>query len=280
MRIRAFAVAFGCLLLTAAMTVPALAQDPPTTADPVPSMGQFPTVCAFDHRAKDDPIVAPGVPGAAHSHEFFGNTSTNAFSTYRSLVRNGETSCRRSDDLAAYWVPSLIVNGEIRTPHHITAYYQARNKAAGSIRPFPPGLKLIAGDAHAMTAQPRSVAAWKCSGEGNPFTSTVPACEAGSHLVLRVRFPDCWDGSSLDSSDHKSHLAYNFRGACPASHPVAVPGIALNVHYNGFRGGDGVTLASGSPFSGHADFFHAWDRKELKSLVDRCLNGNVHCGQD
>jgi hypothetical protein len=279
MRTRAFVLVVGNLVLSAAMAMPALAADPPDAPDPEPSMGQFTTVCAYSHRAPDDPIVAPGQPGASHSHDFFGNTSTDADSTYRSLVRAGETTCRRAGDTAAYWVPSLLVNGSIRAPHHTTAYYQARNKTAGAIQPFPAGLKLIAGDARATAPQKLSVAAWKCSGEGNPFSADVPACEAGSHLVLRIRFPDCWDGRNLDSADHKSHLAYNVRGSCPVSHPVPVPGIALNIHYNGFRGGDGVSLASGGAHTGHADFFNAWDRKVLKALVERCLNGNVHCAQ-
>ena len=38
--------------------------------------------CGASHFAPDDPIVFPGQRGAAHMHEFFGNTSTNASSTY------------------------------------------------------------------------------------------------------------------------------------------------------------------------------------------------------
>jgi hypothetical protein len=34
----------------------------------------------------DDPIVFPRQPGAAHQHDFFGNTSTNAYSTDASLA--------------------------------------------------------------------------------------------------------------------------------------------------------------------------------------------------
>jgi hypothetical protein len=42
--------------------------------------------CKSSHSAPDDPIVYPGVPGAAHLHEFFGNTSTNASSTYATMI--------------------------------------------------------------------------------------------------------------------------------------------------------------------------------------------------
>ena len=48
--------------------------------------------CDFHHRKSDDPIVYPRNPGAAHLHLFFGNKSTNAFSTWTSLRRAG-TNC-------------------------------------------------------------------------------------------------------------------------------------------------------------------------------------------
>ena len=36
--------------------------------------------------------------------------------------------------------------------------------------------------------------------------------------------------------------------------------------------GAGVTLASGSVYSGHADFFNAWDERALATLVDACFH--------
>ena len=40
----------------------------------------FVTRCNFSHRNMDDPIVFPGQPGAAHSHDFFANRSTTHLS--------------------------------------------------------------------------------------------------------------------------------------------------------------------------------------------------------
>src|SRR5881396_1703219 len=65
------------------------------------SGGRFTTDCAFSHRLPDDPIVKPALPGASHSHDFFGNATTNAFSTYDSL-RAGSTTCDREQDAAGY----------------------------------------------------------------------------------------------------------------------------------------------------------------------------------
>ena len=68
----------------------------------------FAVVCTFSHRLPDDPIVHPRQPGTSHSHDFFGNTTTDASSTYASL-RAGSTTCHNPEDTAAYWVPTLLV---------------------------------------------------------------------------------------------------------------------------------------------------------------------------
>ena len=39
--------------------------------------------CPLSHTAPEDPIAMPGTPGGTHDHDFFGNTSTGAFSTER-----------------------------------------------------------------------------------------------------------------------------------------------------------------------------------------------------
>jgi hypothetical protein len=79
--------------------------------------------CGFSHRLSDDPILFPGAPGASHSHEFFGNETTNASSTYSSLL-SGETNCELSADAAGYWAPTLYVNGEPKVPFNVDFYYR------------------------------------------------------------------------------------------------------------------------------------------------------------
>lgn len=49
-----------------------------------------------------------------------------------------------------------------------------------------------------------------------------------------------------------------------------MPLIQLNVQYP-TTGGDDVTLASGGQFSGHADFFNAWDQETLARLIRECF---------
>jgi len=180
----------------------------------------FLTVCRFSHRKPDDPIVFPGRPGLSHGHTFVGNESTDAFSTPKSL-RAAATTCDRSEDTAAYWAPTLLVDDQPVTPVAATVYY--RRRTIQSVRAFPPGLEMVAGDSHALEQQSLGVTWWDCGDRGGIApSSTVPTCPPGpaTSLRLHVRFPDCWDGRHLDSPDHKSHMAYSKRGRCDEVHPV------------------------------------------------------------
>jgi len=236
----------------------------------------FISSCRFSHRAMDDPIVFPGRSGLSHDHSFVGNTTTNAFSTLRTL-RAGSTTCRRPADTAAYWMPTLLENDQPVEPLGATIYY--RRKTIARVRAFPPGLRMIAGNSKATTPQDLHVTYWNCGAQVDvPNSADVPACPSGrgSQLRLHVNFPNCWDGSNLDSPDHQAHMAYSTRGTCPADHPVAVPAISLIYRYP-IGGGPGISLSSGGPYSAHADFFNAWKQGGLVSLVRGCLNALRHC---
>ena len=238
----------------------------------------FVETCRFSHQAPDDPIVFPGKPGASHQHTFVGNRTTDAFSTFGSL-RSGRTTCARAADTAAYWVPALYQGASVVLPRAATIYY--RRETTSPVMAFPNGLRMIAGDAAATSPQGMRVTFWSCGAlSGVPPSTDVPTCPQvrGSSLRLHVRFPSCWDGRRLDSADHKSHMAYAVRGACPSTHPVAVPAVAQIYRYPTL-GGEGFTLASGGELSAHADFFNAWRPGALKRLVEGCLNALVHCGR-
>ena len=84
----------------------------------------FISVCGFSHRAADDPIVYPGQPGVSHDHSFVGNTTTSASSTPASLRKAGTTTCTRKGDAAAYWMPTVYVDGRATPPSGATIYYQ------------------------------------------------------------------------------------------------------------------------------------------------------------
>jgi hypothetical protein len=237
----------------------------------------FAAACAPSHSASDDPIVFPGRPGLSHRHDFFGNTHTDADSTARSLRRAHTTTCDLAGDSAAYWAPALLRNGVAIPPTVADAYYRvAPGVAAADVRPSPPGLAMIAGDAHTDTALPTAIVGWGC-GHAPQVTSTIPSCPPERPLDLRVTFPDCWNGHDVDSPEHVSHVAYSTRHGCPDGYPVAMPRLTLVVSYPVTGDPTGLEPASGAPITAHADFLNAWDRAALASNVGSCLRRGVVC---
>lgn len=238
----------------------------------------FVSTCRFSHRAGDDPIVFPGLAGVSHDHTFVGNVSTNAFSTV-STLRAAGTTCQRPNDTAAYWMPTLLVDGAVVTPAGATIYYRRRTIAPTT--PFPAGLEIVAGNAHATAAQDPRITFWNCGVQSGIARSvTPPTCPdaRAAGLRLHVTFPDCWNGKTLDSDDHHSHMAYSEAGVCPASHPVPVPALTVIFRYP-TTGGPTSTLSSGGQLTGHADFFNAWNQSALTRLVTTCLDALRHCGR-
>jgi hypothetical protein len=250
----------------------------PAVAQAGGSFGSIQVVCRPAHTLSDDPIMMPGEPGASHQHEFFANRSTNALSTDASLAGK-PTTCSRPGDTAAYWTPTLFNNGQRVTPDRVIAYYRTTGiRDIGSVRPFPHGLKMIAGsdEATASNPQPTSIVNWAC-GDGIQGTAKPPASCSGKALRLHVQFPNCWNGTTLDSADHKSHMAYASQGGCPASHPVPVPSLSLNFRYKISGSLSNLRLSSGSVYTGHADFWNAWHQSVLAQLVRDCLNAGQVC---
>jgi hypothetical protein len=254
--------------------------------------GAFHVNCAFSHRRNDDPIVFPRGPGASHSHDFFGSRSTDAFARPDSL-RVSATNCVRTDtparntDRSAYWVPTLYTGTRAVAPSTVDAYYKTGHRGM-RIQPFPPQLRIIAGDAKGRTpslVNGQHVFAFFCQGgTRTPGTDTrAPLCRT-RRLDLVIRFPDCWDGRQTDSRDHKSHMAYSSptgrrpsERACPSTHPRQMPMLELALRYP-TTGGPAVRLASGAIDTAHADFMNGWDEAKLAALVRDCLNVDKYCG--
>jgi hypothetical protein len=275
------------VVLAATIGPAALAGDGPTLGEggKVPASRaelagvNFIEVCRFSHRAPDDPIVAFGRPGASHDHSFVGSRSTHHSSIFPTLRAAG-TSCERPSDTAAYWVPTLFQGTTAIPPVAATIYY--RRVTVAPIRSFPPNLRMIAGTATADRPQGMAITWWSCgAASGTKPSAAIPTCPnvRGSWLRLHVRFPACWNGRQLDSVDHKSHMAYPVRGACPSTHPVSVPQLTQIYRYQSRGGGTDFYLASGGQYSAHADFVNAWRQPVLRMLVEACLDALVHCGR-
>lgn len=268
----------------------ALANNTPTAmADRV---GAFRTVCDYSHMNYVDPIVAPGRPGGSHLHAFFGNTMADASSTTESLLANGNSTCRGgTTNRSAYWVPALIDtrDGRAITPTRLTTYYKTGYGGVdpAQVKPFPYGLRMIAGSAGGSTPLSHWGLKYTCSG-ATTYTaySNIPVCPAGTMVEMIIVFPQCWNGVDVDSADHKSHMAYPTGKGCPSTHPVPLPEVAYILQYlvnptddvRAWRlASDIYETTKPAGYSLHADWWNGWDPAVAKVWTEQCLNKGLDC---
>jgi len=256
----------------------------------------------------DDPIVYPGDPGASHRHAFYGNKSTDATSTRRSLLHAG-TTCTDSKDKAATWAPTVLIKKHgswhpLRSYRERTYYFRAIRKQVAPVTSIPANLRIIAGDPDAATRGGNPQLRWYC-GEGSPERQFPYDCRpytgAGEDGVRAlIDLPFCWDGVHVDSPDHRSHLIYSDPAdttphanpaRCPASHPKYIPAISIRIHLPiqdpcaGARpcgpndGGKNVRLklSSGPYWTMHVDFWNTWVQSRLERLTDKCVRASRDC---
>ncbi len=241
---------------------------------------EFHTNCTIANKAKDDAIVFPNMPGASHEHWFFGPKNDASMTTDK-LLASTSTTCDAPGDNAAYWVPGLQKDGQEVPFKSMRIYYGSRVKDPSTVRPFPPGLVMVQGDAKLQVATPKGAGnQFWCAGSaeiGRSADGNWPKCADGGNLIFQLVFKDCWDGKHIDSPDHKSHMGDPVNGVCQGDYPVAVPDLSFMVNYDSL-GGDGLALTSGMASSMHGDFMNGWNSEKLIALVKTCLNQNAKCG--
>lgn len=264
----------------------------------------------------DDPIVYPGQPGKSHLHQFFGNTKADAFSTYESLRKTGESSCANALNRSAYWMPAMMDGkGFVVPPDYVTIYYKRFPKgsadcfkqAKGGCVDLPRGLRFIFGrNMLNMAELPTGAAYFNCDGPGAipghypDIPTAAKNCPVGARLGAVINAPDCWDGKNLDSPDHRKHVAYaawigHSYAECPSTHPYVIPAFTMGAWFTTDatldRSGtwDGTFnswhLSSddmpGMPMKPgttfHADWFGAWSDSVLKMWHDGCLDKLLNC---
>jgi hypothetical protein len=242
----------------------------------------------------DDPIVKPGRPGASHLHVFFGNVDVNAFSTPDSVATTGRSTCDGGiANRSAYWVPALYDTrtGQPLKPSFSLMYYKT---GYGGVKPsevkaMPSRLRIVAGDPNATGAQPHI--SWGCLNGGKPDlpgTLSTSCAPGDGALTLAVGFPQCWNGKDLDSPDHQSHMAYA-SGGCPATHPVALPQITINVRYTITTPGEQRFWRLSSDMydrsipggrSLHGDWMNGWVPEIQQRWISTCQNKSLDCGSE
>ncbi|MFF0256355.1 DUF1996 domain-containing protein [Micromonospora zamorensis] len=264
--------------------------------DPVPSgvgnLPEFRADCQYSHRLPDDPIVAPGLPGASHMHSFVGNKAVDANTVAGDLTKFTATSCKPVQDHSAYWVPTLYDNatGKPVETTGFRVYYRSLAKNSTGQMPMPNGLRMISGDARKKKPTPRGATGqFYCAfygpgdldGIARSTNGNWPICGGDATLHFMMQFPDCWDGEHLDSPNHKDHVAYGSGNACPTSHPVRIPAITFDIRYPAKGSPAGYYLSSDkegkSASSMHGDAFVMWDVDTMNKRTRNCVLGRRTC---
>ena len=229
----------------------------------------------------DDPIVFSGQPGASHDHSFVGNRDDERLVDAPLPARRPGRRATAPGDTAAYWMPTLYVDGATGAAAAARQIYY-RRKTMTPVQAFPPGFRddrrrREARRPHRSRASRSGTAAPERNRSRRAPCRRVPTrARARSGCTSPSRAAGT--GSNLDSADHQSHVAYPVRGRCPSTHPVRAAGDLADLPLPD-DGRPRPTLASGGQFSGHADFFNAWNQNELQRLVDACLNALRHCAR-
>lgn len=275
------------LCLTAALASLVFAVQPAAASTSSSSSAGWLVRCTTVHTRSDDPIMHAGMPGMSHLHDFIGNPTTSATSTYASMVAAPPSGCSNASDTAGYWVPALYRNGVRVAPNGAGTrqqiYYRANNLRSGThITAFPPDFRMITGNpaATSTAANPKlgSEIYWGCSDNSTGKLVAPPASCATGIVTLHFGFPNCWDGVQTHAND-TAHVVFPKNGSCPAAYPLALPRVIERFEYPVGPDTGTITLASGTAASVHADFWNTWQQARLVSLVDQCLNASINCGK-
>jgi hypothetical protein len=248
--------------------------------------GAFRISCGVSHMNNDDPMVFPNIKNATHHHTYYGNTSVQYNSDLSNLSTVGNSTCWGGImNRSAYWHPTLIDtknNSPVLPEGGAIFYYKTGYNGVpiSAITAPPAGLRMLVGNPRATDVSQKRSTYYQCMSNGRRVPS-IPNCAVGDTMQMEVEFPQCWDGKNLDSPDHISHMA-EASGGCPASHPVAIPRITLNLRFkvtatnqalNWRLSSDNYTFnGSNAGYSGHADWVNGWDEGFFKGIVKNCLN--------
>ncbi|HEV7962916.1 MAG TPA: DUF1996 domain-containing protein [Actinoplanes sp.] len=174
--------------------------------------------------------------------------------------------------------------GGIVQPASVLIEY--RGNATSKVTPMPKFLRALTGDAKPTSRGPANArATWTCSGFADRLSDKYPICPATSKVMRVQDFPGCWDGKNIDSTNHRSHLAFADKtsGACPAGF-VAIPQLRISISYDiprdvqdrGQFALDSFPEENHNPFSDHNDFINVNSDRQMTKIA-ACLNAGRHC---
>ena len=237
-----------------------------------------------------------------HVHTFYGSIDPSAETlrpnaTHGVLRRAEGNTGNVLENKSLYWHPTIYKvvtagsdgNGgrrfEAADVWFASAYYVWRTGQASA---FPDGLKMRTHGADPVAratshCAPEPTACERADGcDGNGDFLPTHACW---ELEINIKFPTCWDGVHLESTD-ESHVSWAegcasaiteeswdpecFDLPCPASHPVRMPEIHFYTRILDYQGGQHVFSDGSDTF--HADYMSGWNSTALQRVLDECEN--------
>ncbi|TFK33440.1 hypothetical protein BDQ12DRAFT_766806 [Crucibulum laeve] len=242
-----------------------------------------------------DPIVNPGAV-SGHVHSVFGGSNFRFNTTTEKLRASLCTSIPIKEDKSIYWFPHLYFqwsNGSFSSLTGGAVIYYLFDNNPGATTAFPDDFRMLSGSPTLRTYDSTSFAqqavTFLCLDFNGVTTkyNNIPDKECPSGIRAQINFPSCWDGKNLDSTDHKSHVAFKSGGPDSGSctdpkFPVTLPRIFMEVYWGSqdFDQFRSQAMTPNQPFvysygdrtgyGYHADFLNGWDSGVLQRAVDGC----------
>lgn len=315
-------------------------------------VGAFRFFCQGGFFGRFDPLLQQGVEGGSHGHKFNMNTGVTPNTTYESLRRSGGTTCGNNSypvQRSGYWTPWMLNGvGAIVMPFAEQFYYKEYPNGypacgaapdathIGICVPIPNGLRYVAGyNMGSMTGGPTDPAeashfvfacrdkdstGWgtKHSAVANEYYQTMEAlvaagCPANAVLFVGMEGPSCWNGTLVDSTNHKSHVSFPAVGtenvdwwnvsipwtingvaqtpeaapSCPTTHPYKIPTFAWQEFFltdDSFAAGkwrlssdEAMTTEVAAGTTLHMDYWEGWSPTWKAMWHQGCINEHRSC---